>query len=610
MQPTVRAEGGPSLPEPSSGTPPAARPLLLFDGVCNLCDALVRFVIDHDGEERFRFAALQSDAARRALEEAGAPEEAPDSLIVIDDRKVHAGADALVAVVRGLGLPWSLLVAALLIPRFVRDPAYAWLARNRYRWFGRQTACRVPPAGLSDRFLDVDEPIRVTQRDEPSREVNHEQGSGLGLSTIPGRFLLVYPAVFMLPFPLTLLHLFDHVPGVADSFLASARAWLLGLHGQATEPIVGWLGRLLTGETPSFEFTGSGDGLASYLGVLLDLIIAGVIATAWWLWRRATPISMRTADACRLLVRYYLAWLMLSYGLSKVFPLQFSEMGPDRMMQTHGDSSPMGLLWTFMGASMGYQMFAGAAEVLGALLLLFRRTALLGALVVAAVMANVFAMNMFFDVPVKLYSFHYLLLALLLALPDVPRLVGFFVANVPVAARDHRPFWHASPQWCRSLGIAKVVLVTALLWANIDSRLDRMRTWGPWAEKSDLRGTYRAESFESAESESGTPVAPEAAWLRVGLNPPRSAAVQFADGRTRRLRLALDEEASTLALFDRSVLEPPSDPLQLERLDDASIRLSGVFEGAVIDVTLRREEGESLYESRGFRWINEVPFNR
>ncbi len=593
---------------PTSSNPP----IVLFDGVCNLCDSAVQFVIDRDRRAQFRFAAMQSDAARVALDRAGASESLPDSMIVIDDRGVHTRSDAALAVARRLGFPWSLLTIAQLVPRFVRDTLYAWIARNRYLWFGRQTACRIPTPELRCRFLDADEVPQVVSSDVLICDRHLEKPAlGLGFGTLPQRFLLIYPILFMLPFPLTLLRLLDIIPGYGDSFLAAAVNWMIELHQQAMQPIVAWMGRVLVGETPSFDFTGSGDGLASYLEVLLNLCIASLIAFAWWFWRRSTPVSPRVTDAYRMVLRYYVAYVMLSYGFSKVFPLQFSVMGPDRLIQPYGDSSPMGLLWTFMGASPGYQMFAGAAEVLGGLLLMFRRTALLGALVVMAVMANVFAMNLFFDVPVKLYSFHYLAFAFLVALPDMPRLVGLFVANVAIAPRDFRPFWFTSRRWCRIMSIAKVILIVALLGSNTDARIKRMRSSGPWAPKNDLRSVYRVESFEIL----GTPpdtvsVTDSVRWVRVGLKPPWAATILRADGTAVRLRMRLDEKASTMALFDRQFLDPPSEPLQLERLAHETIRLTGIFDDMPIEVTMRREEDESLFHSRGFRWISEYPFNR
>lgn len=591
----------------SSPSPKQPQPILLFDGVCNLCDSAVQFVIDRDHKQRFLFAALQSEAAKAALDRAGFTGDLPDSMILIDGDRVLTRSTAALAVARRLTFPWSLLVIAYVVPPVIRDHIYGWIAKNRYRWFGRQAACRMPTPELKARFLDAEEPKHTLDSPSDSQSAAIPRPS-LGLATLPGRFVLIYPFVFMLPFPLTLASLFSLIPGYDESPIQSGIAWTISLHDRATQPVIAWLGRLLTGENPSFEFTGSGDGLASYLGAMLNVIIASLVTVAWWIWRRATPVPPRVADTCRLFVRYYLAWVMLSYGFSKVFPLQFTEMGPDRLLQPYGDSSPMGLLWTFMGASPGYQMFAGAAEVAGALLLLFRRTALLGALVVAAVMTNVFAMNMFFDVPVKLYSFHYLAFAILIALPDAPRLAGLFLANITVAPRDLRPFWHGSRTAKRALGALKLLLIAALLTSNIQSRIDRMQTNGPWAPVNELEAIYTVESFEFTDPENPGP--DSARWLRVGIRPPWSTTIQFADGLSRRMRITLDEEAATIAIYDRKFLDPPEAPMALERHPDGTVRLTGTFESRAIDVLLKRQESESLFHSRGFSWINEYPFNR
>ncbi|MEM9291687.1 MAG: thiol-disulfide oxidoreductase DCC family protein [Acidobacteriota bacterium] len=620
---------------PDGGASAADGPILLFDGVCNLCDSAVNFVIDHDRGEQFRFAALQSQAAREALERAGALEELPDSMVLIDRGGVHTRSDAALAVAGRLSFPWSLLAAARVVPRFVRDPLYAWIARNRYRWFGKQNACRIPTPGLQARFLDANEPVRVPLPVEESRsaalsgaalsragsaETFTGAASGFRLGGFFERFLLIYPLLFMLPFPLTLLGMLRSIPGFSESSLASLASLPYGIHAAITQPIIGWMGETLTGEVPSFTFTGSGDGLASYLGVLLYLYIAVAGALGWSILSRSAPVPPRLADVCRVLLRYYLASVMLSYGLSKVFPLQFSMAGPDRLLQPFGDSSPMGLLWTFMGASPGYQIFAGAAEVLGGLLLLFRRTTLLGALVVAAVMTNVFAMNMFFDVPVKVHSFHYLMFAIFLVVPDVPRLFGVLIANLPVAAREQRPFWHGWRRWGKAAALIKVTLIAALLASNIDSRLERMTSGGPWTPQSDLEGIYWVDSFALSPLNSssdlldepgvGEPVPDAVRWVRVGLNAPFRMMVRHADGTHTRLRMTLDEEASTVALFRRGEQPPSTDPLSLERLEDGRLRLSGVFEDQTLEVILRIDEEESLLTSRGFRWINEVPFNR
>lgn len=596
-------------------------PILLFDGVCNLCNASVNFVIDRDPKGRFRFASLQSGAAKRALQRAGVVEDLPDSVVLIDRKGVHTQSTAALRVARRLGPPWSLLAIFLILPRILRDPLYTWIARNRYRWFGRQTACRIPTPDLKDRFLDAGEPARIV---EPgAHDPGAREQASLGLGTLPTRFLLVYPIVFMLPFPLTLIFvivggtvsLAGHVlPDSAMAWLTQTQAavtqpviWLMGQHTGATQSVVAWFGELVTGDELSFRSTGSGDGVASYLGVLLDFVIASVIVLAWWAWRRSKPISPRIADAARVLLRYYLAYMMFAYGFAKIFPLQFPGLGPDRLLQPFGDASPMGLLWTFMGASAGYQVFAGAAEALGGLLLLFRRTTLLGSLIVAAVMTNVFAMNMFFDVPVKLYSLHYLIFAVILIIPDLPRLTGLFIANIPVAPRDLRPFWGRSRFLNRAAGVAKLLLVILLLSTNITSGYAQMHTRGPWAPAHPLRAVYAVESFAFTDDQ---PPTPAEHWVRIGLNPPNVGTVQRADGTATRMLLRVDDEARTLILYDRGLPEPPSEALTWERLDDGAIRITGGFQGRAIEALLRPLEAESLLTTRGFRWINEYPFNR
>ena len=130
-------------------------PVVLFDGVCNLCDAAVRFVIERDRSGRFRFAALQSEAGVRLLRERGlsAGEGEPESLLLVEGSDVFSRSEAVLRIARRLDGAWPLLAVLFLVPRFIRDDAYRLVARRRYRWFGRTAACRVPDPGLRARFL-------------------------------------------------------------------------------------------------------------------------------------------------------------------------------------------------------------------------------------------------------------------------------------------------------------------------------------------------------------------------------------------------------------------------------------------------------------------------
>jgi len=146
--------------ETSDGSQADTRPLILFDGVCNLCNSAVQWVIDRDGEGRYAFASLQSEVAQRRLREVLTPEQIealPDAIILLDDVGVHTESTAALRISRGLGFPSRALGAGLIIPRMFRDVVYRWIARSRYRWFGRKNTCMVPASHLTHRFLDAGE---------------------------------------------------------------------------------------------------------------------------------------------------------------------------------------------------------------------------------------------------------------------------------------------------------------------------------------------------------------------------------------------------------------------------------------------------------------------
>ncbi len=146
--------------------------IVLFDGVCNLCNSSVRWIIARDRQEVHRFASLQSEAGRRALREAGAPEALPDSIVLIDQVGVHTRSTAALRIARRLGFPWRLAVVGWVIPRFLRDWLYDFIARNRYAWFGRRESCMLPTPDLRRRFLDADEPPLHGAGLEPTPEAS------------------------------------------------------------------------------------------------------------------------------------------------------------------------------------------------------------------------------------------------------------------------------------------------------------------------------------------------------------------------------------------------------------------------------------------------------
>lgn len=131
----------------------SAHSVVLFDGLCNFCSEGVRWIVARDRRDQFRFASLQSRAAQLALAAAGVKAPLPDSVILIDGDRVLMRSAAAIGIAKKLGLPWSLAAMAMVVPGGVRDWVYAWVARNRYKWFGKQESCMLPTAGLAARFL-------------------------------------------------------------------------------------------------------------------------------------------------------------------------------------------------------------------------------------------------------------------------------------------------------------------------------------------------------------------------------------------------------------------------------------------------------------------------
>jgi len=127
--------------------------VVLFDGVCNLCNGTVQFIIARDPGARFRFAALESDAARRMLTECGVQGPLPDSVALVEGGKVYTRSSAAVRIARRLRFPWWGLYALVVVPRPLRDALYDYVARHRYRWFGKREACMMPTPELRSRFL-------------------------------------------------------------------------------------------------------------------------------------------------------------------------------------------------------------------------------------------------------------------------------------------------------------------------------------------------------------------------------------------------------------------------------------------------------------------------
>ncbi|MGB7190823.1 MAG: hypothetical protein WBD10_11845 [Acidobacteriaceae bacterium] len=362
----------------------------------------------------------------------------------------------------------------------------------------------------------------------------------------------------------------------------------------------------LSGTRITYVPTGSGDTTLDYVQNFLFVALAVLAALVWSLLDRKREQYGTLYVWLRILLRFTLAITLFEYGLAKIVPLQFRPPNLSQLVEGYGESSPMHLLWTFMGASMAYTIFAGLAETTAATLLLFRRTALLGTLVAAGVLLNIVMLNFCYDVPVKLYSANLLLMALFLLLPDISRLANVLILNRTVSPADlTKP--HFSKRWMRVSAKAVTLALFAYFVAST--------TWGGWQYFQRLKadgtppiyGNYDVDALSLNGKPASLTDAAKPAWKQV-IADYGSWVIQSTDG-AQPIFAPHFEKGNTVYLYSwktRSYIK-----LNYAQSDAQHLVLTGHLGDDSLEVRLHRTtKGKFLLTRRGFHWISEYPFNR
>jgi hypothetical protein len=352
----------------------------------------------------------------------------------------------------------------------------------------------------------------------------------------------------------------------------------------------------MSGSVTQYHLTGSGDTTLDYVQVFCFAVIAAAAAALWsGLDRRRS--EYRTLYAwLRLIVRFTLAFTLLSYGFAKIFPQQFPPPLLHTLVQTYGESSPMRLLWTFMGASTAYTMFAGLAEATAGVLLLFRRTAVLGALASSGVMLNVAVLNYCYDVPVKLYSTHLVLMSLFLLLPEGSALWRFFILHRP--ARLARVWLPRIER--RSLRIFAAVLqgltVISVVGGNTWTGYASARQYTELFKPPPLYGVWDVDT-------GGVP------WRRLIMSTVQFMTAVAPDGKRTSVATTYTVPTHSVQLFDRAT--KATGDLTYRLPDATHLELRGTLDGKPVMIRAHRyDSGKFLLTTRGFHWISEDPYNR
>lgn len=402
------------------------------------------------------------------------------------------------------------------------------------------------------------------------------------------RFAFVYFVLYTLPFPL------DYLPFAGPWFEERWVTLWRALVPRLIEPFLG-------APIPR-SGNGSSDTSWGWYQIVCYIAIAAIVALIWSVLDRRRTEYSRLYRYLHTYLRYALAAAMFSYGIQKVIPAQFPPPSLDRLVSTYGSSSPMGFLWTFMGASAIYQIYAGGSELLAAILLVVPRTVLLGELVTIGVMSNVVATNLGFDVSVKTYSMHLFVIAIFLAVADVGRILDVFFRH-PV-----RPLFESRRARTLWLVVA-TLLVARFVYVNLRDTIPFYRDRISLAHRSPLRGVWDVNVLDVDGVARPPLVTDLTRWRRVVFDFQGQGSIFLMNDDRNLYRVALDETKKTITFTNRFDVNGGF-KLAYARPDPATLQLDGVVAGHQLHAVCKLDDRKYLLTSRGFHWINERALNR
>lgn len=368
-----------------------------------------------------------------------------------------------------------------------------------------------------------------------------------------------------------------------------------------------WVGRQVFLINSPLVFDGNSRDSAFYWVQAFWILVVAVIATAVWSVldrRRKNYVTLN--KWFRLFVRFGLASQMLEYGMTKVIPTQFPSPSLNTLLTPVGNLPLQSLLWTSVGASHGYEIFAGCAELLAGVLLIVPRTALLGAMICLADMIQVFVLNMTYDIGVKMISLHLILLTLFYLAPESLRLARFFLLDGAVEPSTQPPLF-------RSRGASRIAFAVQIFLGVYLLAMQTDVNWVYWyAEgggraRSPLYGIWNVQELSVvAEGEKVLPVPLhdyDRRWRRVIFDFPESMAFQRTDDSFARYGVSVDIYAKTLSLRKGHSNSWRSD-FTFERPAPDQLILDGQMDGYKIHMNLQQVEFDTFpLLNSGFRWV-------
>ena len=302
----------------------------------------------------------------------------------------------------------------------------------------------------------------------------------------------------------------------------------------------------LTGIAAMWHRDGSGDTLLNYLLCVTFFCVALVGTAVWSVLDRRRAHYRTLYSWLRFLVRVNVGIGMLQYGFYKVYPVQMQPPSMAVLNEPVGQMSPMTLLWTMLGFSPWYERVCGAAEAIGGVLILIRPTALAGAIVSAFVMTNVVLYNLFFDVPVKLYAIHVLLMATFVMLPDIKPLWDFFFRNRAAKLAGEWVPTASTTQMRQAMRWIEIAFLLLVLLSYVKYDGDRYSAYKDSVRSAPIIGLWALDADSPKPMTiGGVP------WFEISIDNLTRGMARSTDGQLWRMYLAYDEKNHTLGMVSR-----------------------------------------------------------
>ena len=358
-----------------------------------------------------------------------------------------------------------------------------------------------------------------------------------------------------------------------------------------------------------YSGSGSGDKVFDWVQVFCFLLMALLGTCIWSALDRKRANYEELYKWFRVFLRFALAGQMFVYGTVKAIPMQMPFPFLRELLERFGDLSPMGVLWSSVGASPAYERFVGCAELLAGLLLVIPATTMLGALICIIDMTEVFVLNMTYDVPVKLFSFHMILMAAFLLIPHRWRLAQFCFRDCAVAAAAGRRLF-AGERANRVAVAAQLVFGLLLFGTAVHGALQNWSKYGGGAPKSPLYGIWNVDEM-SIDGIVRSPLLTDYdRWRRVVFDSPQSMGFERMDDSFGGFAATYDAKQAALALKKRN--DPKwKGQLTVRRQGAGHITLDGRLGQHTTHMQLSRiDRNKFVLISRGFHWIQDYPFNR